>query len=76
MESENLNHALLYHPKGSPSEHVLPMRRDGLYHKSRNLSETKLLVQMKSEFHNKEDLSKEPICSFFLLVAREFSYLP
>ena len=44
---------------------MLPTRKDVLYHKSKNLPEIKLLVQMKSEFRNKEDLSKEFICSFF-----------
>lgn len=32
VESEDLNHPLLYHPNGSSSEHVLPTRKDGLYH--------------------------------------------
>lgn len=44
---------------------MLPTRKDELYHKSRNLFKTKLVVQLKNEFQDKGDLSKESIFSFF-----------
>lgn len=52
----------------SPSKYVSPTRKDGFYHKSRNLFKIKLVVQLKNAFHNKEDFSEESVFSFFLSV--------
>lgn len=46
-------------PQTSSSESVVLSRRDRLCGRSVNLSKTKLFLQMRSEFHDEEDLSKE-----------------
>lgn len=50
---------VMHCPQTSSYEPVVLSRRDRLCGRSVNLSETKLLLQMRSEFHDEEDLSKE-----------------
>lgn len=49
----------MHRPQTSSSESVVLSRRDRLCGRSVNLSKTKLFLQMRSEFHDEEDLNKE-----------------